>query len=125
MPEFGGMYSDAAVFPLYTAAPVTVTLLEVNAPIFWTKTGRIQVGIKNTVGTVTAGTITPYIRMLAADTVFTQVPTAAMSAIAATNLILAPVDLGAPCHFKLCITVALVGAGGGPSINLYVRDAHV
>ena len=123
MPYYGGPFSEAAHWTIYQAN-IVANLAEANAPSMWTETGRIQICIKHDAGTTTAGEITPYLQALTTDAVYTRMTSAQMSAIAATDLILAPVDLGAPGNFKLVIT-NLAGAGGGPSFDLYVRDAHV
>lgn len=123
MPILGTDLSAEAHWTVHQAA-VVGNITEANAYAAFTSTGRIQIALDMTAGTVTAGEITAYIQLRRGDAVYTIMPTAQVTAIAATDQIRAPIDLGAPSHYKLVIT-NLAGAGGGPSFQLLVRDAHV
>lgn len=92
-------------------------LLEANATSFLSETGIIQIAIKVTSGSATAGTITVYTQVLSTDTVYIAIPTATYSLITSTSRVSDKITVG-PGYHKLVVS----GAVGTFNFNLLVRD---
>jgi len=106
-------------YPFTTvAAALTGNLLEANATAFEGLTGAVQIAVKVNSGSATAGVITVYQRLAEADTVYTEVPNAQYSLIAAASRISPIINLGAPGMFKLVVS----GKAGTFNFDLLVRD---
>ena len=80
--------------------------------------------MQHNAGSVTGGDFHIYIMALNTDTTFTIMPSVSHSAICNYDRVLAPIDLGAPCYYKVTL-MGLVGVLPGPNFELFTRDCHV
>lgn len=99
------------------ASGITGNVAESAATPFSSETGIIQIAIKVTSGSATAGTITVHTQLADGDTTYVAIPTATCSLITSESLVSDKITVGTGYH-KLVVS----GATGTFNFDLGVKD---